>query len=161
MVSSQRFNERIMYLKGCVFVEKALIAINEVTSLCRPRNGYVYIMQAAERVCKIGISRNDPKARLKDVNAHNWQDVRLTHILVTNNAIGIESLMHKMFVDFRIKNEWFSLSPEEILTYTNHEIGCPWEEYDPDYNYSVMADIWFRELQAYNAMGDPLELQTA
>lgn len=72
----------------------------------------VYIIEV-EGKYKIGISE-DIEDRFKVLQTANPSEILLVHTFDTNRAGEAEKLLHKIFGNKRIRNEWFALAPSDI-----------------------------------------------
>ncbi|WP_109658815.1 GIY-YIG nuclease family protein [Mesorhizobium loti] len=81
--------------------------------MTKPRRPHhVYILQDAE-FCKIGHAE-DPMGRLKQMMVGSPRDLRLAHVFRFENretAIAVEGEAHRHLSRYRIRGEWFLLSP--------------------------------------------------
>jgi hypothetical protein len=74
---------------------------------------YLYLMQAANGLIKIGIAA-DPQLRLGQINTGSPIEVNLLDAFADATAKLSETELHRLFVDKRVKGEWFALSEEDI-----------------------------------------------
>lgn len=72
-------------------------------------NNWIYFLQAESGPVKIGIARS-PKDRLRQVQTHTHEEVRLIGVMPGN--FKIERELHKRFRAFHIRGEWFNFSEE-------------------------------------------------
>lgn len=80
----------------------------------------VYLMKNLKNGnVKIGISE-DPRYREKTLNSEEPDIELLTSKLFNSreNALKIEKMLHLQFSEYRVRGEWFSLDPEDILLIT-------------------------------------------
>lgn len=82
------------------------------------KQGFVYLIKGDERITKIGMTNRCPFDRLKEMLGNTWKDYEITHIYPTRYPGGTEKVLHHLFEYFKIRGEWFSLSPKEIVTQT-------------------------------------------
>ena len=79
-------------------------------SSVQPNSAYVYVIQAGNHgPVKIGWARN-PFARLLLLQTGNAARLRLVHtedFLDRRVACSLESELHRMFADLKIRGEWF------------------------------------------------------
>jgi predicted GIY-YIG superfamily endonuclease len=77
------------------------------------QEGYLYLVQATNGPCKIGIT-NDVETRLRVLR--NQSPVALAVLLVEKlpNAIGTEAELHTLFKNQYSHGEWFNLTDENI-----------------------------------------------
>lgn len=85
--------------------------------------GYVYLILEAnihgEEVYKIGITKNDPQLRVKQLKTGNPNQVSLLHAYESNNYKKVEQWMHRKHAQSKTlaKNEWFNLTDEQVLSF--------------------------------------------
>ena len=86
-------------------------------------NGFVYLLlevnQYGEEYHKIGISKNEPEKRLKQLQTGNPNEIRVLKIYQSKNYKKIEKLLHSRFSNKKTlaNNEWFHLSNEEVISF--------------------------------------------
>jgi hypothetical protein len=74
------------------------------------RTSYVYLMRHTNGLTKIGFSHS-PQAREKTLQA---EDPRLRLFATKQAPKSIETRLHRIFADKRVRGEWFELSSREI-----------------------------------------------
>jgi len=84
--------------------------------------GYVYLFletdSAGQETYKIGITKNDPKKRIKQLQTGNPRKIDLLKSYTSENYLKVEKWLHrKYFVKTEAKNEWRSLSNEEVFSF--------------------------------------------
>lgn len=84
--------------------------------------GYVYLFletdSAGLETYKIGITKNDPKKRIKQLQTGNPRKIDLLKSYSSENYLKVERWLHrKYFVKTEAKNEWRSLSNEEVFSF--------------------------------------------
>ena len=84
--------------------------------------GYVYLFletdSAGLETYKIGITKNDPKKRIKQLQTGNPRKIDLLKSYTSENYLKVEKWLHrKYFVKTEAKNEWRSLSNEEVFSF--------------------------------------------
>lgn len=78
--------------------------------------GYVYIAFAEELGrSKIGYS-SEPDARVYEIHRQSPCEIELIYKIKNSNAKKLESLIHKFLAEDLFGNEWFDLTPDDILT---------------------------------------------
>ncbi len=88
--------------------------------LCAPKEkarvGWVYVLYAKEvNRYKIGMTNRTPEIRIKEFSPKLPFDVEVFKTIETEDALNLESELHKMFSDLRLNNsEWFSLSNKDV-----------------------------------------------
>lgn len=66
---------------------------------------------------KIGVTKNDESERLKRLQTGNSNEMFVHTIYKTKWPFRIETLLHKKYSSKKVLNEWFELSPEEVLEF--------------------------------------------
>ena len=81
--------------------------------------GFVYLIESIDAgTCKIGITKNDPNKRLKQLSTGNDSPLILVSTFKTDNYRKLESWLHRKYSDKRLNGEWFMLSEEDINSFT-------------------------------------------
>lgn len=76
---------------------------------------YVYVMQSASGLVKIGVSKN-VSARLKSLQASSGLAIKLvTTFGPLSRAIALERAAHALLADKREHGEWFSVTANEAV----------------------------------------------
>ena len=86
--------------------------------------GCVYLIEAVNTgTFKIGITKNDPNSRLKQLSTGNESELVIVSVYRTSNYRKLESWLHRKFSDKRINGEWFTLTESDIDNFivTCHE----------------------------------------
>ena len=81
---------------------------------------------------KIGISKNDPNKRLKQLQTGNALRLEIKEMFYSKYANLLESTLHRIFDIERIREdgEWFSLTSNQVLNFLDE---CNKIESDFDY----------------------------
>ena len=80
--------------------------------------GYVYLIYDEEKdVYKIGVTRSKDSKRLNALQTGNAGGLRLLNIYECEYPFRLETMLHKRYVNNRIKNEWFYLSDSDVLSF--------------------------------------------
>lgn len=74
------------------------------------------ICDAKNNTYKIGVSKNVDK-RLKQLQTGNSNDLHIVYKIRTEYPFILESMLHKHFNSDNEKNEWFSLTNEEVVEF--------------------------------------------
>lgn len=94
-------------------------ARNELEAQCRARDikGYVYIMKVKNRdIYKIGKSRHPEYRRIQ---LQTYEELQILYTKEFDDAYAIEEKVHCNFSKYRIKKEWYTMTPQEISTVIN------------------------------------------
>lgn len=79
---------------------------------------YVYLIEAITDLgdisYKIGITKNDPKKRIKQLQTGNSAELILKDCFESEYANKVESTLHRLYSTNNIKGEWFYLEREEL-----------------------------------------------
>jgi hypothetical protein len=85
--------------------------------------GYLYLLleinQHGEESHKIGISKNEPNKRLKQLQTGNSNEIRILNQYESINYKKIEKILHAKYKlkQTLSKNEWFKLSDNDVFTF--------------------------------------------
>jgi len=85
--------------------------------------GYVYLLlevnQHGEEIHKIGISKNNPEKRIKQLQTGNPNVIRLLHVYESPNYKRIEQWLHARYSNLKTdaKNEWFRLTDNDVIEF--------------------------------------------
>lgn len=83
----------------------------------RKPNGYVYLLKhGSRREYKIGRTNNKLR-REGEISLELPEKVEPIHVIETDDPAGIENYWHRRFAEKRLKNEWFSLSAEDVRAF--------------------------------------------
>ena len=84
---------------------------------------YVYLILEGnihgEELYKIGITKNDPQLRVKQLQTGNPNQVSLLHAYESKNYKKVEQWMHRKHAQSKTlaKNEWFNLTDEQVFSF--------------------------------------------
>jgi len=84
--------------------------------------GYVYLLLEVDKDGnerhKIGITKNDPELRVKQLQTGNPAKISLLKFYESENHLKVERWLHKQYQSkTEADNEWRSLSNEEVITF--------------------------------------------
>lgn len=81
--------------------------------------GYVYLLGDWEKegCYKIGVTRGSVEKRIKKLQTGNSGEIYLVSKYETAHPFLMENMLHTWFQGKRIKNEWFELSPSEVIDF--------------------------------------------
>jgi hypothetical protein len=78
--------------------------------------GYVYLIESYNtQFYKIGISKNDPHKRLKQLATANADELRLITTYESEYYRKLEKWLHRKFSQYRLEGEWFKLPDDDII----------------------------------------------
>lgn len=83
--------------------------------------GYVYLILEVDKDGnerhKIGVTKNSPEKRLKQLQTGNSNIIRLLHTYESVNYKRVEKWLHGRYrwKQTEAENEWFTLSDDEVL----------------------------------------------
>jgi len=98
---------------------KESIINNMTTSTRCIKYGWIYIFNVKDNLntIKIGLTREDePSNRLKSINSHYQpgiefeSKIELYYARLTSDCNLVESKIHSLFDNYRIRNEWFNIN---------------------------------------------------
>lgn len=78
------------------------------------RSGNIYIIQAEDGACKIGLTKSKPQSRLDACQTGNHQELNLLWFGRVADMEATEGSLHEMFAAKNLRREWFRLTDEEI-----------------------------------------------
>ena len=78
--------------------------------------GTVYLAQDDTGYYKIGYTRRDPSARVRELSVGN-STIRLVKEFQTSVGQQLESYLHRRYAPNHVKGEWFSLTTEELAQF--------------------------------------------
>ena len=77
--------------------------------------GYLYILQSGEYL-KIGISKNHPRQRVKQLQTGSAQEIKLLKFYRRMDYKQLEKYLHQKFRRRRIRGEWFNVELETVTS---------------------------------------------
>ena len=79
--------------------------------------GYVYLLCDGDKF-KIGMTcQKDINKRISELQTGNPNEIFISAYHETNYPYHIEQMMHLKYKSFNIMNEWFDLSPKQIIEF--------------------------------------------
>jgi hypothetical protein len=87
------------------------------------KKGYVYLLADAEKdnIYKIGVTKGTIERRIKKLQTGNSGEIYLCRYFQTPHPFFIEKHLHLKYSREKVLNEWFELTPEQVL---NFEKDC-------------------------------------
>lgn len=79
--------------------------------------GYVYLMEGGGYY-KIGLSTRPPQ-RSFNITPKMPFEVKLVHVIESDNARKLETELHQQFGDRHLRGEWFNLAQDDIERFRN------------------------------------------
>ena len=80
--------------------------------------GYVYLIHDVDNdIYKIGVTRVQNSKRLMTLQTGNGSDLRVLYMYECEYPFRLETMLHKRYINNRIKNEWFYLSDSDVLSF--------------------------------------------
>ncbi len=93
----------------------------------RGLKGYVYVIGSPEsNIYKIGVAA-DPVRRLAQLKTAHHDNLELIISILTDDAYDLEARLHDLFIDKRVRGEWFDLTRDD-LTYIRDVVWEPSNE---------------------------------
>ena len=72
--------------------------------------GYVYLIQDINNdTYKIGVTKGDPKTRLKKLQTGNSTELILRYVFETKYPFRLETMLHNKYSYLKEMNEWYAL----------------------------------------------------
>lgn len=82
--------------------------------------GYVYIIHCKDTsYYKIGISKNTPSNRLSNLQSGCPFELEMIYIKYCDHYGLLERQLHQRYYKYKIRGEWFDLTPSLLLTLKN------------------------------------------
>lgn len=79
-----------------------------------PKAGFVYLMAlGSQGIYKIGRSKS-PRARAQTIDGFMPDEVRLVHVIPTDDMVWAERHLHTLYAEHRQGGEWFALTEREV-----------------------------------------------
>jgi len=89
-----------------------------------PNRGFVYLLCDGEKF-KIGMTRQkDINKRIKELQTGNHNEIWLHTYYETDYPAKIEKLMHGKHLLGNVKNEWYDLTPSEVVNFKKNCEYC-------------------------------------
>lgn len=86
--------------------------------------GYVYLLCDGERF-KIGMTtRKNINKRISELQTGNSDEIWVHTLYETDHPHTIEKMMHTRYASSNIKNEWFELTPSQVVNFKNNCNAC-------------------------------------
>jgi len=85
--------------------------------------GYVYLILEVDKdgneAHKIGITKNDPYKRLKQLQTGNSRKISIINLYESNNYKTVEKWLHKRYECLKTEseNEFFTLLDEDVINF--------------------------------------------
>lgn len=98
--------------------KKARAALRKTKS----RDGYVYLIKAETGHFKIGRTHS-PNDRIATFGVKLPFDVEYLAVIPTPDMYQLEAILHNKYSDKRVKGEWFSLTPDDVIYIKSLEAG--------------------------------------
>ena len=88
------------------------------------KRGFVYLLCDGEKF-KIGMTKQkDINKRIKELQTGNPNEIWLHTYYETDNPLKIEKLMHGLHILGNVKNEWFDLTPSQVVNFKKNCEHC-------------------------------------
>lgn len=94
-------------------IEKRKVSILDLPIQSKNKPSYVYLIQAENGLVKIGIA-SDVNTRFITLNIASPVKLELLFSIQRDDARQVETTLHNLFKDKRIKGEWFSLDESDL-----------------------------------------------
>ena len=85
--------------------------------------GYVYLLFCVgtdgSEGYKIGITKNDPNKRVKQLQTGNDSKIQLLKHYQSENYLKVEKWLHRKYASYKTEsnNEWFALQSEHVISF--------------------------------------------
>lgn len=107
--------------------------------------GYVYLILQVniegEETYKIGITKNNPNKRVKQLSTGNSDKIQLLKFYESKNYLKVEKWMHRKYHSYKTEsnNEWFALEPEHVISFLK---DC--KEADNNINFLIENNPFYK-----------------
>ena len=86
--------------------------------------GYVYLLCDGDKF-KIGMTRrHDITKRIAELQTGNSDTIWLNNYYETTHPFLVEKMMHTRYANSNVKNEWFNLTPSQVVNFKNECHEC-------------------------------------
>jgi hypothetical protein len=80
--------------------------------------GYVYLIRNLENdTYKIGVTKNDPQKRVKQLQTGCSSPLDLLYIYGTKYPYRLEKMLHTKFMLHKVEGEWYQLPQENVTSF--------------------------------------------
>lgn len=80
--------------------------------------GFIYLINKNDtNLYKIGVTKNEVKKRLKQLQTGSSEELILVENYKTDFYFKIERMLHRLYNNKHIHGEWFELNDEEVLDF--------------------------------------------
>lgn len=79
-------------------------------------HGYVYLIKdcGKENTYKIGVTKNIVNKRKQTLQTGNSSKLEIISFYETNYPFKLETMLHRLYSDYNIQNEWFELTDDVV-----------------------------------------------
>lgn len=82
--------------------------------------GYIYLIcDPVTETYKIGVTRNLNSNRIKKLQTGNSTELHIVNTYKCNYPFRLEKMLHGIFANKRILNEWFKLEYNDVVNFEN------------------------------------------
>ena len=82
--------------------------------------GYVYLIQDINNdTYKIGVTKGDPKTRLKKLQTGNTTELIRRHVFDTKYPFRLATMLHNKYSYLKEMNEWYALPFDVVKNWGN------------------------------------------
>lgn len=81
----------------------------------RSNKGYLYVIRGGENIYKIGITKNEPHSRLRELQTGNDRKLELVKAYYRQDYKQLERKLHRQFNYCRLNGEWFNIDLQTIM----------------------------------------------
>lgn len=113
------FNGKSCYLLGDKFASDAAYTRPQTKNTSQdyssyPKTGqYIYLIQGSDGYFKIG-KTTQPRKRLRKLSVVLPFDIKVLHLIPTNDMSFVEKHLHEKYQHKRVRGEWFALSIDDV-----------------------------------------------
>ena len=86
-------------------------------------SGFVYLLCDGERF-KIGMTRGTIEKRISELQTGNPNEIFISAYHKTEHPMKVEQMMHLRYKISKVKNEWFNLSIDQVVSFNKECDKC-------------------------------------
>jgi len=83
--------------------------------------GKIYLINMVNTdLYKIGFTKRYISKRVDEIRTGNPKKIEVINLFETEHYVKVESWMHRIHASKRMEGEWFELTSEDIMNFTNN-----------------------------------------
>lgn len=97
-------------------------AEREVKPKDEKRHGWIYLVEAENKLVKIGMTRRTPSERLEEFVPKLPYKSTLLGTVESDDVVELEACLHRRYADQRVRGEWFRLTVGDVMDILEGEV---------------------------------------